>query len=123
MSEQMTEKMNRFFGERIAGCERRQAELNADERGDEAVFEKIRANVYDIFRTVLSAAGKACKGDARAAGQFFSDRLDQIPAGWAAAYENAREHDDVDRMQIERVKLDAIADIREYFDKVREEEA
>ena len=46
MTEQKTETMNRFFAERISECDRRGRELSADERGDEAVFEKVRANIY-----------------------------------------------------------------------------
>ena len=79
--------------------------------------------MYDVFRTVLSAAGKACKGDPAATERFFGDRLEQIPSAWAAAYEKAREHDDEARMQVEQIKLDAVSDIRDCFGKVREEEA
>ena len=122
MNEQIIETMNEFFAERIAGCEQRGRELSADERGDEAVNEKVRANIYDVFRTVLSAAVKAGRGDAKAVRSFFSERLEVIPAGWTASYEKAREHDDAVKMQIEKIKLDAVEEIREYFSKVWEEE-
>ena len=122
MNEQIIETMNEFFADRIAGCEQRGRELSADERGDEAVNEKVRANIYDVFRTVLSAAVKGGRGDAKAVRNFFSERLEVIPAGWVASYEKAREHDDAVKMQIEKIKLDAVAEIREYFSKVWEEE-
>ena len=121
--EQKTEMMNAFFAERVDACNAREKELEADGRGDEAVFEKIRANVYDIFRTVLSAAGKACKGDTEAVRRFFGGRLAQIPADWGTALENAEAHGDTARAQIERIKLEAAEDIRAYFRQVWEEEA
>ena len=123
MNHQNIQRMNDFFAERIAGCEQRGTALKADERGDEAVNEKVRANIFDVFRTVLSAAEKAGRGDAKAVRSFFRDRLETIPSGWAVSYEKAREHDDAVRMQIEKIKLDAAAEIREYFDQVWEEES
>ena len=122
MTEQKIEKMNRFFADRIAGCDRHSRELKADERGDEAVLDKVRANIYDVFRTVLSAAVKAGRGDPEAVSRFYSEKLEVIPAGWADAYEKARTHNDAVKMQIESIKLDAVADIREYFNRIREEE-
>ena len=45
--------------------------LRADDRADEAAFEKIRANVYDSFRTVLSVAEKTCGDEEDAVHDFF----------------------------------------------------
>ena len=83
MNHQNIQRMNDFFAERIAGCEQRGTALKADERGDEAVNEKVRANIFDVFRTVLSAAEKAGRGDTKAVRSFFRDRLEIIPSGWA----------------------------------------
>ena len=49
------ETINRYFDEQIAACAARSQALLADDRTDESNFEKIRANVYDIFRTMLSS--------------------------------------------------------------------
>ena len=123
MNEQQIEKMNRFFEEKINGCNLHSREMDADERGDEAVFDKVRANIYDVFRTVLSAAVKAGRGEPEAVWRFYNEKLEVIPAGWAVSYEKAREHNDAVKMQIESIKLDAVAEIREYLSKVRGEEA
>ena len=55
--------MKPYLEERIAACRQKEAALVADSRADEAVFEKIRANVHDIFRTVLSVAEKPLARD------------------------------------------------------------
>ena len=65
------ETMNSYFDEQIAACAARSQALLADDRTDESNFEKIRANVYDIFRTMLSVAVAAGKGDANAVRSFF----------------------------------------------------
>lgn len=120
MTEQKILKMNSYFEEKIALCARRNKELLAGERKDEADFEKIRANVYDIFRTVLSAAVKNGGGDADAVRIFFDRKIGQIPAGWAAAYSKAKEHDDAIQMCIEQIKLDTVDEIRQCFAKIWE---
>ena len=51
MIEQKVSMLNSYFEGQIALCGQRNKELLADERMDEATFEKVKANVYDIFRT------------------------------------------------------------------------
>lgn len=111
--------MDRWLEERIALCGQRRQALLADDRADEATFEKIRANVYDIFRAVLSVAARTC-GEKDAAGRFFRQRMESIPSGWAASWEKARQHDDAVRLRQEQVKLDTVGEIRRHFEEVWE---
>ena len=94
------ETMNRFFDEQIAACAARAQALLADDRADESNFEKIRANVYDIFR------------------RFFLQRAEAVPASWRAALDKANQHGDAERVQIELVKLDTLAKIKDKFSEV-----
>ena len=118
--EQKITKMNNWFEEKIALCGKHNQELNEDGRTDEAIFEKVKANIYDVFRTVLSVAVKTGNGDADAVKTFFVQRAEQIPASWSAALEKAKEHNDTVRMQTEQIKLDAINEIKEEFAKIWE---
>ena len=52
--------------------------------------------------------------------QFFIGWTETIPASWKTAYEKAKEHNDLARMQTEQVKLDVVHEIREQFEKVWE---
>lgn len=106
-------KLERYLESRIAACRQRGKLLAADGRGDEGNFERIRANVYEIFQTILSAAERACEQDASARKRFFLQKLRQIPASWTASYEAARQHGDVERMHIESIKLDAVREIKD----------
>ncbi len=114
------ERLNEYFDRQIALCMQRHAEKAADDRSDEADFEKIKANIYDIFRTVLSVAVREGKDDPDAVRRFFESKTEQIPSGWAAAHEKARLHNDTARMQTERIKLDAAEDIRKAFAEIWE---
>ena len=120
MIDQNMTKMNCWFEEKIALCGKRNLELNEDGRTDEAIFEKVKANIYDVFRTVLSVAGKTGNGDADAVKSFFTQRAEQIPAAWATALEKAKEHNDTVRMRTEQIKLDTVHEIREEFAKIWE---
>ena len=120
MVDQKISKLNSWFEEKIAQCGRRNQELNEDGRADEAIFEKVKANIYDVFRTVFSVAVQTGNGDEDAVKSFFVQRAEQIPAGWAAALEKAREHNDIARMQTEQIKLDTIHEIRDEFARIWE---
>lgn len=112
--EQTISQLNNWFEAQIALCRRRERALQADDRADEAAFEKVRANVYDIFRTILAVAART-GGDAEAVRSFFMQRLQTIPSAWAAAYEKAEQHHDPIRMQIEKIKLDTVDAIKARF--------
>ena len=120
MTDQKVSELNRWFDEKTALCSKRNQELNEDGRADEAIFEKVKANIYDVFRTVLSVAVKTGNGDEDAVKGFFVQRAEQIPAEWGAALEKAREHNDIARMQTEQIKLDTIHEIRAEFARIWE---
>ena len=109
--------LNAYFDEKMAEHSERRAEFIADSRNAEADFEKIKHNVYDIFKTVLSAAGKVCNeyGEIKA---FFLKKLVEIPANWKAALSKAEEHCDTERAVVEKLKLEAADDIRAVFEKI-----
>ena len=87
MIENRVSKMNSYFDEQIAACVQQGKALAADDRADEAAFEKVRANVLDIFRTILSVAVKMGKGDPEKVKEFFilkrrrSPRTGSLPTG------------------------------------------
>lgn len=94
----------------------------ADDRTDEANFEKVKANIYDIFRTIFSAGAKSCKDDSEAVKRFFMLKIQQIPTSWTEAYNKAKQHNDGVKMRIEQIKLDTAGEIRETFAEIWEEE-
>lgn len=120
MIEQKVSKLNRYFEEQIAMCNQRNKKLLDDERTDEATFEKVKANVYDIFRTIFSVAVKTSKGDPDAVRRFFVQKIEQIPSSWVTAYDKAKQHNDTVKMCLEEIKLDTIGEIKENFAKTWE---
>lgn len=119
--EQKISALNSYFEEQISQCGKRSRELLADGCADEAAFEKVRGNMFDIFRTVLSVAAEQSKGDTDAVQSFFALRLEQIPASWATSYDKAKEHNDTEKMRVEQIKLSAIEEIKATFARIWEE--
>ena len=108
---------NSFSGwltEQIDCCARQRASLLADQRQDEANFEKIRENIYDVFRTVWNVAERT-HADPEQRNLFFLQKLDEIPGSWQNAYDKASAHGDETRMHLEKLKLDAARAIRERY--------
>lgn len=118
--EERRKRLAAYFDDQTARCAQRRQALLADDRGDEANFEKIRANVFDIFRTVLDVSCRACGDDPAAVGRFFLARVEQIPANWRDSYAAAEQHGDAAKMHVERVKLDAAEEIGAAFRRIWE---
>lgn len=112
---QKIEAMNDYFSRQIEGCGQREQALRADERKDEAVFERIRANVYDIFRTTLSAAAQTRGEDAQGVQTFFQQRMKAIPAAWETARQEAERYGDENRALLECIKLETAKEIETQF--------
>ncbi|MBR1810531.1 MAG: hypothetical protein IJ766_02630 [Clostridia bacterium] len=111
------EEFTAFFDDKIARSKQTFAALQADNRQDEAILEKIKGNIYDIFRTVLLAAQKA-KSDENAQRDFFRNNMNNIPRGWKIAYEKAEKNGDAVRLAQEKVKLEALREIEEAFARI-----
>lgn len=94
----------------IEACKAAQEALTADSRKDEAVLQKIRGNVFDIFRTVFVTAQQRTSDEA-AFRAFIENNLTNIPRGWKAAYAQAEAHNDAIRLAQEQVKLTALSEV------------
>ncbi len=111
------QKLNGYFEDEIAKCTEKGAELTAEERKDEAVFAVIRGNILDIFKTISSVAEEICGGDEEKFREFFLSKTEQIPQNWHMSLERAR----AEAAHIERVKLEAIEEIKATFAQIWEE--
>lgn len=110
----------RYFSQTISFFQNQALELASDDRTDEAVFARVQMNVYDIFRTVFSVALKTAGEDDDQAVQFFMNKLNQIPQSWHTSLSDAERHGDTDKAHIERLKLEAVSQIRKKFEEIWE---
>jgi len=117
------QKLLNWFDEEISNSQKKQKTLTDDQRKDEAIFEKIQENVYDIFRTVLKAALRQHGQDEAAVRRFFEARLQQLPTAWEQSLLSAQQHNDMQREHIEKIKLSALNRIRLAYSAHTEEKA
>ncbi len=110
-------EMMQFLNERAQTCAKKEEALRADERADEACFERIRANVYDIFKAVLATAEKV-NDNAEEAARFFTTKLEQLPTGWSVAYDKAVTHGNARQSHIESIKLETVETIRREWRRI-----
>ena len=120
MNEDKQNKMIRYFAEQTESCKAAAQHLQNDDRADEAVFAKIRLNIYEIFNTVFSVAVTTAGPDADKIAAFFLARLRQIPQSWHAALAAAEAHGETEKVLIERIKLETAAEIQKEFETVWE---
>jgi len=79
--------------------------LANDNRQDEAIMAKIRANVFGIFETTA-------KG-----GHNVQKLLEVIPKPWEESLEQAKATNDHIKITQEQIKLQAIAEIKAFLAK------
>ena len=120
MNETKQNQIHRYFQMAKAECQTQIAALQADDRFDEAVFVKIRLNVFDIFHTVFSAGERAAGENEENLAAFFRDRLVQIPLSWKTALEKSEQHHNMEAAHIESIKLDVVRQIDEAFCRIWE---
>lgn len=110
-------QMNTYFADKLSECNTKKKILFADDRKDEANFWQIRANIYDIFRTILSVAQKTQKNET-AVKNFFIGKLDEMTNIWLQSGEKAAEHGDVQKSGIEQVKVETAKEISSVVERL-----
>lgn len=97
--------------------------LKADDRLDEAILFKVRANICDIFSKMLSATDKKVSAlkitDEEVQIWKFNEEylnwFEKIPESWKTSLAQAKKFNDAVTVKTEEVKLDTVDILREKF--------
>lgn len=87
--------------------------LNAEDRFDEGLFQKIRMNVFEIFIKMVNVAKRADDFE-----KEFKGLLVKIPQNWYLSLEEAKTKDDFDTEKKELVKIEAKDEIEKLFGEI-----
>ena len=99
-----------YCKQQIKLIQQRERELRQDERGDEADFEKVRINVYQICCTYVDS-GKTLQN------QDWTLKIYRLKEIWQRDYENALAHDEGKSTHIGRLRLEVLDEFLYFLDQ------
>ena len=109
---------NEFIEEKIRQLKSEAEKLEKSYRQDDAVFVKIKINVYDVCRTVFGVFKKV-KPEEKFREEYL-EKLDEFEKTWSASAEKAKEFGDAKKAAAEEAKLEALGEIRSKFIEIWE---
>ena len=100
--------------------------LDSSEAKDEAIHEKVRLNIYEIFETLFNTSIKKVYGLHLSEDEVLYESLSKtylefftrIPASWRINYEKAKANGDAYNLFLEELKLDTAEKIKDNFTKL-----
>lgn len=120
------EEFLQFVEENKKECIEKENKLKEEERKDEAEFEKIKYNIYEISVSFLGTAVKKAENAAEEEKtevffREFIEGMNKLSVSWKIRLEKAKEHNIPEIILIEETKLAAWSRLIEKFEKLREE--
>lgn len=117
----LEEQYLNYIDEKITEHNNLHKQYKADDRKDEADLEKIKANIYEIFKTLFLNDIKQLQGkdlgevkNINIYGGYLL-RFDTIPTNWKVSLDKAIEHGDTVKQVIEENKLAVAKELRDKF--------
>ncbi|MDR0905184.1 MAG: hypothetical protein LBN00_03235 [Oscillospiraceae bacterium] len=114
-----TDELILWFTESENASRERAATLRADSRGDDAVLELVRGNIYRMFGAMFQVAARRSANDTAETVPLFLSRAEPFPAQWETSLEKAETHGDAPTAAVEQLKLDVWAEIFARVDELR----
>ena len=104
-----------YIDEAVQNLEKEEQMLVNSERKDESNLVKIRINIYGICKTVLNVVAK---GGNPAWKDAYLQKLTVLSGNWRTSYEKAKEHNDVEKLVIEEIKLETMKEIMKKCEEI-----
>ncbi|MCL2573662.1 MAG: hypothetical protein FWE34_03810 [Defluviitaleaceae bacterium] len=92
----------RYLLEKQEHCIEESKKMTEEGREDEAIFEKVRANIYGIFTTFKTP-------------DVAAKMIDVIPKAWHESLAKAIKNNDHEKEAEERIKIAVMEDIKAEF--------
>jgi hypothetical protein len=93
-------------------------ELVNDGRSDEARAYRASFNIFEVFTALIDTSAKISGGDVDRFKTEFHKLAEKIPSGWRRSLEEAKQHDDPEKVMIEEAKLKTADEIISKFDEL-----
>lgn len=119
MESERIEAFMNYLDQRTASVQKDTLRLIADDRRDEANFEKIRANIFQIVKSMLQASARMSQEESERV-RFLESKLALFQETWEGYLAKAKEHGDDLKVVQEQTRLEALAEIQDVFSKIWE---
>ena len=106
-----------YLDQRTSSVQEDTLRLIADNRRDEANFEKIRTNIFQIVKTIFQASVRVSQEESERV-RFLDTTLTLFQETWESHLTEAKEHGDDLKIVQEQTRLEALAEIRDTFQKI-----
>lgn len=114
--------MNRYveyIDQAVEQLQQEEKMLAATDRKDESNLVKIRINVYGICKSIYQVFAQSKTGENLKS--TYLEKVDSLAVGWQESKNKAQEFQVTDKVVIEEIKLQALAELRLEFLKCWEE--
>ena len=112
-------QFNKYIETKIRELSENEKKLMENYRQDDAIFVKMKINVYDICKTIFGVFKKVKPEDRL--NEEFMKKLDEFEKTWSESAEKASQFGDLKKVAAEEAKLEALADIKSKFIEFRGE--
>ena len=118
--EELKVKVEEYINGLHADYQQKETELKKDDREDEALMEKIKGNIAEVFLTVFNSSYKqvvAQNGGRDELVEKFSKFFGIFIPTWTASLEDAEDEDDFETVYKEKAKISVAKKIQKQFEK------
>ena len=106
----------KYLEQSIEDLKAEEKDLVEKDRKDEANFARIKMNIYGIAKTYYDVVKKSC-GETDFV-QNYLKKISVLPKNWETSYEKAKEHQDVENIVVEELKLQTLETILNKIQEV-----
>lgn len=102
-----------YIDNKIQELKNEEMVLGKEDRKDEANFVKIKINICEICKTLYNVSKKEPNG--QSAKDFFVQKLEKLSREWNASKDKAKEHNDIEKVTIEELKLEVLNEVKQKY--------
>lgn len=117
----LIKNIEQFLNNIIGETKKSEKKFLDESKKDEAVFEKIKGNVADIYFKMINVSLKKSKGNYDKFVEAYIDYLNKISTPWKENLEKAEAHNAFEEAAIEKIKLDVWENIKSKFFEMTKE--
>ena len=112
----MEEQFRIYIDETVNALQEKERALAQSDRKDEADMVKIQINIYGICKTIYDVVCGTCAPEK--VKEVYLQKLEDLPDNWKKSLEKAKAHEDIEKIVVEELKLEALFAVKKRFQEL-----